>query len=477
MPAMVAHIYQICLWQFLLCFTLTKVVSIQLDQPRVLLVSFDGFRWDYIYRVPTPHFKYIMENGIHVKRVTDVFITKTFPNHYSLVTGLYAESHGIVSNEMYDPDLNISFSMDKSNALNPVWWEEAYPLWITNQIQGHKSGAAMWPGTDVQIHGIFPTHYMPYNISVSFEDRVARLIDWFTGKDPVNFGVLYWEEPDISGHNLGPDSVLMNDIIADIDLKLGYLITQLQKAGLWETLNIIVTSDHGMAQCSKDRIIELDRYVNNELYTWIDFSPVSAILPKPDRYNDVYNALINAHPNMTVYKKEEIPDRFHYKHNNRIQPIIAVADEGWTIDQNISSGIFLLGNHGYDNTLQSMHPIFVAHGPAFKKNFTKEAIRSVDIYPLICHILGLDPMPNNGSFKNVQELLTAVKLGKTEKTDLENVSHFEINTGGSYAWLGILLGSVLVVGFLIVFVLMMTKSQMSILHIHHGEMAQPLLPT
>ncbi|XP_067840587.1 ectonucleotide pyrophosphatase/phosphodiesterase family member 5 [Heptranchias perlo] len=474
---MAPHIWQMCLWQVLITFTLSEAVSLQLEQPKVLLVSFDGFRWDYIHRVPTPHFKYVMENGIHVNRVTNIFITKTYPNHYTLVTGLYAESHGIVANEMYDQDLNKTFSMDRMDIFDPVWWEEAYPLWVTNQIQGHKSGAVMWPGTDVQMHGVSPTHYMIYNISVPFEDRVVRLIDWFRGKEPVNFGLLYWEEPDISGHDLGPDNPLMDKVIADIDLKLGYLVEQLQKAGLWDTINLIVTSDHGMAQCSRDRIIELDQYVDHQLYTWIDFTPVSAILPKKGKHNEVYNALVNAHPNMTVYKKEDIPDRFHYKHNERIQPIIAVADEGWTINQNKTSGKFTLGNHGYDNTIKSMQPIFIAHGPAFKKNFTKEAINSVDLYPLICHLLGIDPVPNNGTFKNVQELLVAVKVNATESSTMENVSQDEINTRGSYAWLGILLGSVLVVGFLIAFVQQVTKSQMSGLNIHRGEMAQPLLPS
>ncbi|XP_078069031.1 ectonucleotide pyrophosphatase/phosphodiesterase family member 5 isoform X2 [Mustelus asterias] len=419
-----------------------------------------------------------MENGIHVNQVTNIFITKTYPNHYTLVTGLYAENHGIVANEMYDQALNKTFSMDEMDIFDPAWWDEAEPLWVTNQIQGHKTGAVMWPGTDVQIHDMYPTHYMIYNISVSFEDRVAQLINWFREKEPVNFGLLYWEEPDRSGHELGPENPLMDKVIADVDLKLGYLIEQLQKAGLWDTINLIVTSDHGMTQCSMDRIIELDLYVDHELYTWVDFTPVSAILPKKGKCDEVYDALVNAHPNMTVYKKEDIPDRFHYKHNERIQPIIAVADEGWTITQNKTSGKFTLGNHGYDNTIKSMKPIFVAHGPAFKKNFTKENMTIVDIYPLLCHLLGIDPMPNNGTLTDVQELLVAGKVITTMKSlPVDIMPQVEINTRSSYAWLGILLGSILVVGFLLVFVQRVTKSQMSGLNIHRGEMAQPLLST
>ncbi|NWX87652.1 ENPP5 phosphodiesterase, partial [Nothoprocta ornata] len=386
---------------------LPAAFPLQQDQPRVLLVSFDGFRWDYIYRVSTPNFHYAMKNGVHVKQVTNVFITKTYPNHYTMVTGLYAESHGVVANEMYDPTLNETFSMNRMEIYNSKFWEEASPIWVTNEIEGHKSGAAMWPGTDVKIHGLLPTHYMPYNESVSFEDRVARLIAWFTSKEPINLGLLYWEQPDEMGHILGPENPLMGPIISDIDKKLGYLISELKKAKLWNVINVIITSDHGMSQSSSERLIELDQYVDRELYKVIDYSPAVAILPEEGKLDEVYEALVNAHPNMTVYKKEQIPNRLHYKHNSKIQPILALADEGWEIVHN-KSDHFLLGNHGYDNMLPEMHPIFLAFGPAFRTNATKEAMNATDLYPLMCHLLGITPLPNNGSFHAVKDILAEV---------------------------------------------------------------------
>ncbi|XP_048661370.1 ectonucleotide pyrophosphatase/phosphodiesterase family member 5 isoform X2 [Marmota marmota marmota] len=320
----------------LTALTLSTTFSLQPDQQKVLLVSFDGFRWDYLFKVPTPHFHYIMKYGVHVKQVTNIFITKTYPNHYTLVTGLFAENHGIVANDMFDPILNKSFSLDHMNIYDPKFWEEATPIWITNQRAGHASGAAMWPGADVKIHKSFPTYYMPYNESVSFEDRVAKIIEWFTSKEPINLGLLYWEDPDDMGHHLGPDSPLMGPVISDIDHKLGYLIQMLKKAKLWNVVNLIITSDHGMTQCSKERVIELDQYLDKDQYTLVDQSPVAAILPKEGKFNEVYETLAHAHPNLTVYKKEEIPERWHYKYNDRIQPIIAVADEGWYILQNKS---------------------------------------------------------------------------------------------------------------------------------------------
>lgn len=251
-------------------------------RPKLLLVSFDGFRWDYIDRVPMPNFYAIMKDGVMVKQVENIYITKTFPNHYTLVTGLYAEAHGIVANEMYDPVLNRSFSIETDSMYEPQWWEEAVPLWVSIQKAGGRSGAAMWPGSDVKIRGMFPNQFLQYNASVPFETRVERIIQWFSApkEEAVDFGVLYWEEPDESGHILGPQSPLMDAVIAGIDDKLGFLMNELKKAGIYEKVNLIVTSDHGMVQLSPDHIIELDEYVSRDLYTWVDKSPVVGILPK-----------------------------------------------------------------------------------------------------------------------------------------------------------------------------------------------------
>ncbi|XP_058162806.1 ectonucleotide pyrophosphatase/phosphodiesterase family member 5 [Dasypus novemcinctus] len=459
---------------------LSTTFSIHSDQQKVLLVSFDGFRWDYLYRVPTPHFHYVMKYGVHVKQVTNIFITKTYPNHYTLVTGLFAENHGIVANDMFDPILNKSFSLDNMSIYDSKFWEEATPIWITNQRAGHTSGAAMWPGADVKIHMSFPTHYMSYNESVSFEDRVAKIIEWFTSEDPINLGLLYWEDPDDMGHHLGPDSPLMGPVISDIDNKLGYLIKMLKKAKLWNTLNLIITSDHGMTQCSEEKVIELDQYLDKDHYILVDQSPVAAILPKEGKFDEVYEALVHAHPNLTVYKKEDIPERWHYKYNNRIQPIIAVADKGWYISQNKSED-FLLGSHGYDNALAEMHPIFLAHGPAFRKNFTKEAMNSTDLYPLLCYLLNITAMPNNGSFRNVQELLNSATpraFPYTQSTTLfyGSVNPIEYEQEESYPYfIGVSLGSIIVIVFFVIFIKHLIHSQIPALQDMQAEIAQPLL--
>lgn len=371
--------------------------------PKLLLVSFDGFRADYLQNYEFPHLQNFIKEGVLVEHVKNVFITKTFPNHYSIVTGLYEESHGIVANSMYDVTTKKHFS--DLNYKDPFWWNEAVPIWVTNQLQENRSSAAaMWPGTDIPIHNTTPSYFMNYNSSVSFEERLNNITMWLSNSNPpVTFATLYWEEPDASGHKYGPeDKDSMRRVLKKIDDLIGDLIHKLKMLGLWENLNVIITSDHGMAQCSKDRLISLDLCINRSDYTLIDLTPVAAILPKINK-TEVYNKLKNCSSHMNVYLKEDIPARFHYQHNDRIPPVVLVADEGWTIVQNKSST--KLGDHGYDNSLPSMHPFLAAHGPAFHKGYKYNTINNVDIYPMMCHILGLEPHPNNGTFGHTKCLL------------------------------------------------------------------------
>ncbi|XP_029451931.1 bis(5'-adenosyl)-triphosphatase ENPP4 [Rhinatrema bivittatum] len=371
--------------------------------PKLLLVSLDGFRADYLSNYSLPNLQNFIKEGVLVEHVTNVFITKTFPNHHTIVTGLYAESHGIVANNMYDPVANKTFS--PSNKNDSFWWNESTPIWLTNQMEGHKSGAAMWPGSDIPY--LSASLFLPYNPKITFEQRVDTVTMWLTSpNDPVNFAMLYWHEPDESGHKYGPEDVAkMTIALREVDMKIDYLVKKLKSSGLWETLNVIITSDHGMAQCSQDRIINLDDCINRTSYTLVDESPVAAILPGPQtNKTQIYNALKNCSSYMKAYLKEDIPDRYHYKHNSRIQPIILVANEGWMFVRNKS--LATLGNHGYDNALPSMHPFLAAHGPAFRKGYKQNTINSVDIYPMMCHILGLKGMANNGSFENTKCLLS-----------------------------------------------------------------------
>lgn len=371
------------------------------DKPPLLLVSFDGFRADYLKKYTLPYLEKFFSGGVLVKELTNVFITKTFPNHYSLVTGLYAESHGILASMMYDPVSNMNFSIQNSS--DPFWWNKAKPIWVSVEESGYRAASAMWPGTNVKIQNHTLEYKFDYDPKVSFRERLGNLTGWITKNKSVKFASLYWEEPDRSGHQYGPeDSTEMARVLQEVDNLVGVLMDHLNETGLWGKINIIITSDHGMTQCSEDRLIKLDNCVSPDSYRVVDLTPVGAIIPLTDNLT-VYKNLSSCHNHMKVYLKDDLPDRLHYKNNVRTQPIILMADEGWTIVKN--GRLPRLGDHGYDNTLPSMHPFLAAQGPAFRKGYKMSSFNSVDLYPLMCHLVGVLPEPNNGSFAHVRCML------------------------------------------------------------------------
>ncbi|XP_067116064.1 bis(5'-adenosyl)-triphosphatase enpp4 [Osmerus mordax] len=372
--------------------------------PPVLLVSFDGFRADYLKRFSLPNLEKLYSQGVLVEQLTNVFTTKTFPNHYSLVTGLYAESHGILASSMYDPATHKKFSPSQDS--DPFWWNQAEPIWLHALDYGLSTAAMMWPGCDVHIRNRTATHFQNYTSTMTFQQRLGLVVKWLLGDEKekgVSFAALYWEEPDGTGHKYGPDNTTaMAHALKQVDENVGLLMSELNSTGLWGRINLIVTSDHGMAQCSPERIIRLNSCLHPDNYTLVDLTPVAALIPTADT-GVVFSLLKKCHPHMTAYRKEAIPDKLHYRNNKHIQPIILVADEGWTIVQ--QGELPRLGDHGYDNTLPSMHPFLAAVGPGFRSGYSLPMLQSVDVYPLVCHLLSIPPGPNNGSLAQARCLL------------------------------------------------------------------------
>lgn len=386
--------------------------------PLLLLVSFDGFRWDYLNVVKkagrtTPNFDRFAGNGVTIGNggLVNTFVTKTFPNHYTLVTGQFEENHGVIANWFFDPDYNETLTKDNSE--DQKWWDGksggsgagAEPIWVTNERAGGSrvSGSYFWPGSSVDNQR--PTYSRCYDNKISFADRIDMIVRWFTYTDtkPINLGTLYFEEPDHTGHLFGPNSTEVVEKIVELDGVLGYLVKSLEEKKILDRLNIIVTSDHGMTSITD--FIYMDDIVDPSLYTQYGGSPVWNIRPKPGQTDVVYKAL-KKNEKLLVYRKIEIPEEFHYQRNRRIQEIVVSAPEGFLLCQNRSDlSCNLKGNHGYDNRILSMHPFFIANGPAFKKNFTSQTFRNVDVYPLMCKILRLVPHPNDGRLENVKSIL------------------------------------------------------------------------
>ncbi len=381
------------------------------DSQAILLISLDGFRYDYLDRPAAANLRALAARGVRARWMVPVFPTKTFPNHYSQVTGLYAEHHGVISNTMWDPALGW-FSLAESSAVSradPRWWG-GEPLWVTAVRQERKSATFFWPGSDEEIAGTWPTYWRRYDSRVSTAERVTQVLAWLSlppDSAPV-FVTLYLSDVDHEGHDFGPDAPQTDSAIARVDSALGALLRGIEARGLAGRVNVIVVADHGMAATSPERLIYLDDYVDLSGITVVDWSPVALLAPKAGTAEDLYRALAGKHPHLTVYRRAEIPERLHYRAHPRIPPVVAVADEGWEITTRarVARRPFRAGGtHGYDPAVRSMGALFVAAGPAFAQGKVVQPFTNVHLYPLMAHVLGLRPAPNDGSLDSVRTVL------------------------------------------------------------------------
>ena len=210
---------------------------------------------------------------------------------------------------------------------------------------------------------------------------------------------------DHAGHDFGPDAPQTDSAIARVDSMVGALVAGLAARGLSDKVNLIVVADHGMTATSPERQIFLDDYIDLSTVLIVDWSPVAAILPRAGHSDSVYARLRRAHPQLAVYRKHEIPARFHYSSNSRITPILAIAADGWSIASHARPLRGPGGNHGYDNELPAMGALFVAAGPAFRRGVVVEPFQNVHVYALLARITGLPPAPNDGSLDSVRALL------------------------------------------------------------------------
>ncbi len=374
----------------------------------VLLISLDGFRWDYMDKTDTPNLHRLTRSGVRAQRLIPSFPSKTFPNHYTIVTGLYPENNGIISNNMWDPDMNASFSM--KNSKDTRWWG-GEPLWITAEKQGQISATYFWPGSEVEIAERHPTYSLRYDGKVPDTSRVDHVLHWLDlpARERPTFITLYFSASDETGHKYGPDSDEMIKTIQHLDEIIGRLAGGLESRGIFDKINIIIISDHGMSKVDRQHIIYLDDYVDSTSVRIQMESPIAALRSKNGKDESLYEALVNAHPHLKVYNKNTMPPRFHYTKSRRIAPILVIADEGWSVSDHKyiekHKDRFTGGEHGYDNQLVSMGATFIAHGPAFKKGLVVEPFENIQIYNLMAFILGLKPAPNDGSLDTVRNML------------------------------------------------------------------------
>ncbi len=369
-------------------------------KPTVILISIDGFRADYLERFRPPNLLRLAAGGTRAAAMIPSFPTKTFPNHYTLVTGLYPAHHGIVSNNIYDPELHASFAMSERTAVqDPRWWG-GEPIWVAAERDGQRTAPIFWPGSEAPIDKVRPSYWEPFDPNRPAPEKVTRLLAMLDLPAPQRptFLTLYFDDVDTAGHDYGPDSVQARDAVLEIDRVIGTLMDGLRERGIADRVNIVVVSDHGMAKLSPEHVVFMEDYVGLARVEVIDYSPVMALRAKDGDTQRLYAELTKI-PHATAYRREELPARWHYEGNVRIPPLLVVADEGWTITTRARLKEHKLGggNHGFDNSLASMHAIFIAHGPAFRAGTHLPAFPNVNVYSLLAYLLRVQPAKTDGS--------------------------------------------------------------------------------
>ena len=378
--------------------------------PVVVLVALDGFRWDFLQRPGAVNLRALVARGVHAERLVPAFPSNTYPNHYTLVTGLYTEHHGIVANVMRDSVLG-RFATGRDPAVRDGRWFGGEPIWVTAERQGVPTAVHFWPGDESEIKGVRPREYVGFDGTVPRAARVQWVLDRLAR--PPNQAprllTLYFEDVDAAAHAVGPAGARTDTAIAAVDSAVGALVAGIARLGLTDVVNVVVVSDHGMAPTAPDRVIYLDDYVSLDSLEVIDWSPVAAIAPLPGKAAYVYRQLKDANPHLAVYRRADVPARLHFNANPRITPIVGIADEGWTIMSRTQGALYNWaankGAHGYDNLLSSMGALFVAAGPAFKRGLTVPAFQNIHVYPLLAALLGVSPAPVDGSLDSVRVLL------------------------------------------------------------------------
>lgn len=375
----------------------------------LLLISIDGFRADYIHRGKTPTLSRMAATGVRARALQPSFPSLTFPNHYTLVTGLYPDHHGIVNNNMVDPRIG-RFSLGNRRAVGDHrWWDGGEPIWVTADKHGLKTATLFWPGSSARIHGHRPDHWLPYDGQLTPRQRVRRLLHWLDlppGQRP-DFMTLYFDRLDHAGHEYGPHSRQVNATMHRIDAAIGLLVNGLRKRGLYRHMNIIVVSDHGMASSPARKTILLDKRIDMRHVKVVSMGELATLSPRRGHRKEIRRALLRRHRHMRCWDKHHIPARFHYGRNRRVPPIVCSPQTGWTISTTTweKHHEHSRGSHGYDNADPRMRALFIAHGPAFRRGLVVPEFPNVDVYPLAMHLLGLTPRPNDGSFRAVRSML------------------------------------------------------------------------
>ena len=387
-------------------FSSCSQTNIQEKEPYLIIVSMDGFRWDYTDSVASPNFDAIEKMGVKAESMQVSFPSKTFPNHYTLATGLVPDHHGIVNNTFYAEEYDQVYSIGNRAVVEDGKFYGGEPIWNTAEIQGVKAASYFWVGSEADIQGMHPSIWKKYDHHFDFYQRADSVISWLSLPEEVRPHLILWyvHEPDHTGHRYGPHSTQADSVIRDLDKLLGYFMNKLENHPLAKEVNVIITADHGMENISEEKIVFLNDILKPE---WIAYAvggnPIYNIKAN-EGYKDSILTVLNSTEGLISYTNPNLPEYLNYGSNPRCLDFTVVADSSWSIMKKHRKH-YGKGTHGYDIKNKNMNAIFYAYGPAFKSGYKQPMFKNTDVYPLMCQVLGLVPAPNDGDYMEVHGML------------------------------------------------------------------------
>lgn len=404
------------------CSSSTKLTSSSLTtnskksqkKPYLILISLDGFRWDYVEKYNPPHLSNFIKNGVKAASLIPSFPSKTFPNHYTIATGMYPDKHGILGNSFYSHEKKINYSIRNRETVEDGSFYGGSPIWVQADKAAMVSASYFFVGSEANIQKLRPTYYHTYDGSIKNDVRITQVLNWLalSAKKRPHVITMYFSDMDDAGHRFSPDNDdELKKVLFKVDKNLGDLFKGIKATGL--PVNIIIASDHGMTTIHKNNYIPSEEVKNDNLYNLVDNGAIMNIHPnKGVQIDSIIKFLKPKENNFKVYKTEDTPG-FEYKPTNKDWgPIQIIPDFGYYFSS--SRGIEfmnknankLFGVHGYDPKIKDMHGIFYANGPAFKKGQVIPSIKNIHIYPLMCEILGLEiPKDIDGNLNTIKAVL------------------------------------------------------------------------
>ena len=362
-----------------------------LEKPYVVLVSLDGFRADYLDWYSPPFLTQLKNTGVSAQNMISTYPSKTFTNHLSIVTGLYAENHGIVDNVFFDPTRGLEFRASTPQSARDGSWFLGTPLWVAAEQQKMRSAVYYWPGSEAEIQGFRPTYYFHYNKQTSVDERVNQVKQWIElpAEERPHFLAIYFSDVDSAGHTFGPRSKEVKEAVLKLDQAMAQLSGFLDQTQL--PINLVIVSDHGMQELDPKKVVYLEDFV--------DLTPVKAIGDgthihiygsSDEAVEKTYQVLKkNQKSAFKVYKRAELPKKYHYSKNPRAGDLIVAAEDTYSVIRSRKSAHVEGGNHGYDPEIQAMRALFLAKGPQMKSQLKLKPFRNIEVYPFVLKLLGL----------------------------------------------------------------------------------------